>query len=86
MWESGGIAPPFFTSALDGGEWSVSRPGRSTSVEIAPGMDAMEKRKILPLPRMEPARPVRSPSLYRLSYPDSLRSHLVRIMTSSRLQ
>jgi hypothetical protein len=23
---SGGIAPPFFTSALGGGEWSASRP------------------------------------------------------------
>jgi hypothetical protein len=27
-WESGGIAPPFLTSALGGGEWSASRPGR----------------------------------------------------------
>jgi hypothetical protein len=26
----GGIAPPFFTLALDGGEWSASRPGRFT--------------------------------------------------------
>jgi hypothetical protein len=24
---SGRIAPPFLTSALDGGEWSASRPG-----------------------------------------------------------
>jgi hypothetical protein len=24
---SGGIAPPFLTSTLDGGEWSASRPG-----------------------------------------------------------
>jgi hypothetical protein len=32
---SGGIAPPFLTSALDGGEWSASRPGRFTSGEIA---------------------------------------------------
>jgi hypothetical protein len=23
-----GIAPPFLTSALDGGEWSASLPGR----------------------------------------------------------
>jgi hypothetical protein len=28
VWGSGGIAPPFLTSALDGGEWSASRPGR----------------------------------------------------------
>jgi hypothetical protein len=26
----GGTAPPFFTSALDGGEWSASRPDRFT--------------------------------------------------------
>jgi hypothetical protein len=30
-----GIAPPFLTSALDGGEWSASRPGRFTVGEIA---------------------------------------------------
>jgi hypothetical protein len=28
MWESGGVALPFLTSILDGGEWSASRPGR----------------------------------------------------------
>jgi hypothetical protein len=28
IWGSGGIAPPFLTSTLDGGEWSASRPGR----------------------------------------------------------
>jgi hypothetical protein len=33
---SGGIAPPFLTSALDG-EWSTSRPGRFTPVEASPG-------------------------------------------------
>jgi hypothetical protein len=31
---NGGIAPPFFTLALEGGEWSASRP---TSGERAPG-------------------------------------------------
>jgi hypothetical protein len=35
VWGSGDTAPPFFTSALDGGEWSVSRPGRFTSGETA---------------------------------------------------
>jgi hypothetical protein len=30
LWGSGGIAPSFLTSALDGGEWSLSRPGRFT--------------------------------------------------------
>jgi hypothetical protein len=51
------------TSALDGGEWSASRPGRSTPREIAAGnhwigggvglragLDAVSKRKI-PSPR-----------------------------------
>jgi hypothetical protein len=28
---SGGIAPTFLTSALDGGEWSASRPCRFSS-------------------------------------------------------
>jgi hypothetical protein len=28
QWGSGDIALSFLTSALDGGEWSVSRPGR----------------------------------------------------------
>jgi hypothetical protein len=53
------------TSALDGGEWSVSRPGRFTPRERAPGthymggwvgpravLDAVVKRKI-PSPRRE---------------------------------
>jgi hypothetical protein len=31
------IDPPFSTSALDGGEWSASRPCRFTSEERAPG-------------------------------------------------
>jgi hypothetical protein len=65
-WESRGIAPPFLTSE-PGGEWSASLPGCFTPGEIAPGthwiggwvalrtgVDAMEKRKILPLPGIEP--------------------------------
>jgi hypothetical protein len=28
VWGSGGIAPAFLSSALDGGEWSASRPSR----------------------------------------------------------
>jgi hypothetical protein len=35
VWDSGGIAPPFLTSVLDGGEWSVSRPSRFTLGEKA---------------------------------------------------
>jgi hypothetical protein len=33
VWGSGGTVPPFLTTALDGGEWSASRPGRLTSGE-----------------------------------------------------
>jgi hypothetical protein len=63
-WGSGSIAPLFFTSALDGGEWTGSRLGRSTPGERAPGtlwtggwvgptadLDAVEKRKIFDLSR-----------------------------------
>jgi hypothetical protein len=32
---SGGIAPPFWASELDGGEWLASRPGRFIPGEIA---------------------------------------------------
>jgi hypothetical protein len=34
IWGSGGIAPPFLTSVLDGGEWSTSRHRRFTPGEI----------------------------------------------------
>jgi hypothetical protein len=57
--DSGGIAPPFLTSALDGGEWSASHPCYFTARETAhgthctggrvghrDGLDVMEKRKI----------------------------------------
>jgi hypothetical protein len=36
-WGSGGIAPPFLTSALEGVEWSAPRPSRVTRGERAPG-------------------------------------------------
>jgi hypothetical protein len=50
---STGIGPPL-TSALDGGEWSTSRPGRFTTgtnwvggwVGHRAGLDTVEKRKI----------------------------------------
>jgi hypothetical protein len=72
----------FLTSALVGGEWSASRPGRFTPGERAPGthwlegwvsprvgLDDVEKRKFLNLPGLELRpldRPTRSQSLYRL--------------------
>jgi hypothetical protein len=64
---SGGIAPPFLISAQDGSECSASHPCFSTPMERAPsthwmggwvgpraGVDATEKRKILPLLGIEP--------------------------------
>jgi hypothetical protein len=54
------IAPPFLISALDGGEWSASRPCRFIPGEralgthwiggwvgLSAGLDAVEERKIL---------------------------------------
>jgi hypothetical protein len=77
----GGTAPPFMTSALHGGEWSASSPSRFTPGERAPGthwiggwvgprvgLDAMEKKKVCSCREPNPDSPVRSPSLYRLSY------------------
>jgi hypothetical protein len=77
----------FLTSALVGGEWSASRPGRFTPGERAPGthwiggwvdpragLDDVEKRKILTLPGLELrplGRPASRQSLYRLLYPGS---------------
>jgi hypothetical protein len=78
-------------------EWSVSRPGRFTSAETAPGthwvglragMDPVEKRRLLNLPGLvlRPlVLPVCSQSLYLLRYPGSFRFHaLVRIPVFGR--
>jgi hypothetical protein len=86
---SGGIAPSFLTSAADGGEWSASRLCRFTPGEKVPvfqwigrwaglrfGLHAVENREILPCRESNPYLPTRSPSLYRLLYPDS--SELLR--------
>jgi hypothetical protein len=65
---SGGIAPQFLVSAVNGGEWSASHPGRLPPEERAPGahwlggcvglragLDSMEKRKhLLPCARNRP--------------------------------
>jgi hypothetical protein len=78
----------YFTSALDGGEWSASRPGRFNHGETAPGtnwigvsvdpragLDDVEKKKFLALPGLELwplGRAARGQSLYQLRYPGSL--------------
>jgi hypothetical protein len=77
-----GVAPPFLTSALDGGEWSASRPGRFTSQKESPGnlwiggwlgprvgLVFMMKRNILHLPGIEPRPSSPLPVVYQLSYP-----------------
>jgi hypothetical protein len=77
----------FLISAVAGGEWSASLPGRFTPGERAPGthwigdwvgsravLDDVERKKFLILPGLELrplGRPARSRSLYRLSYPSS---------------
>jgi hypothetical protein len=79
VWGSGGRTPSFLTSALDGGEWSASRPCCFTPGEKAPGTDwiggwvdtraglnAVEKS--LPSQESKPSHPAHSPSLYPLSY------------------
>jgi hypothetical protein len=58
-WVSRGVAPRILTSALDGGEWSASRPGRFTPREsvsvthwrggwvgLRAGLDTVVKKKI----------------------------------------
>jgi hypothetical protein len=69
--DSRGILHPFLTSALDGGEWSTSRPGRLTSRQepgscwiwgwmghrTSPGRFG---GKSLPMPGFEPGPPTRN--------------------------
>jgi hypothetical protein len=87
MWEWVYRSHTFLTSALVGGEWSASRPGRFTPgkrthgthwiggwVNPRTGLDDVEDRKFLTLPGLELrplGRPARGQSLYRLRYPGS---------------
>jgi hypothetical protein len=73
---SGDIPPPFLTLALDGGEWSVSRPDRFIPEEITPdthwpggwlgtrdGVDTVEYKKIsCPCRILNLGRPARIPT------------------------
>jgi hypothetical protein len=97
MWEWR-LAPPFLTSALDGGEWSASQPGRLTLGEIDRwtnwvrsrvgrriGLDAMKKRKMsCPFRESIPGRPAHSPSPYRLNYPSFETTRLLLETTYKR--
>jgi hypothetical protein len=56
MWGNGGIAPPFLTSTLDGGEWPVSRPWYPLHMRLG-GPESWfgryEEKKILSLPGID---------------------------------
>jgi hypothetical protein len=82
-WGSGSIAPPFLTSALDGGEWLASCLCRFTPGEgacgthwiggwVGPrvGLDTVEKRKILHCQELNLGHPASSLWLCQLSYPN----------------
>jgi hypothetical protein len=69
IWGGAGIAPPFLTSTLDGGELSASRPGHFNLRERAfithwiggwvgprDTLDAVEMRKILHCRKLNPGR------------------------------
>ena len=73
------------TSALDGGGWSTSHPGRFTPGEDpvpivqeagwAPGPVWMCEENLAPTGIRSADRPARSESLYRLSYPGPHRNN-----------
>jgi hypothetical protein len=77
-----GGAPPFLTSALDGSEWSASRPGRFIREKESPvpiGHEAgwipepsgrCEEKNPCPCRESNPGSPTGSLSLYRLRYPN----------------
>jgi hypothetical protein len=83
---SGGITPIFFTSELDGLEWSAPSPCLITPGKRAPGthriggwlgpragLDVMEKRGCCPCRESNSRRPARVPTeLSRLSRPHTL--------------
>jgi hypothetical protein len=68
IWRSGDTAPPFLTSALDGGEWPVSCPSHFTPrtnwtggwVGPRASLNALKKRKVLPRQESNPDHPAHS--------------------------
>jgi hypothetical protein len=85
VWLSGGITPPFLTSALDGGVRSASRFCRFTQGETAPGTDCtgggvgpragihVTEKRNFSCPCREPSHDFSVQplvsSIYRMSYP-----------------
>jgi hypothetical protein len=74
-WGSGSIAPSLLTSALDGGQWSASCPCHFTPGEKSSGTNLISlcglQSRSTPC-EIEPGPSRLSPSLYRLTYPDSI--------------
>jgi hypothetical protein len=74
--ESGGIAPAFLTSALDGGEWAASCPEESalnihrTGIRVSNSQSerCAVKRKLFRSRKPNTGSPAHSLLLYRLSY------------------
>jgi hypothetical protein len=67
------IGPPFLNSALNGGEWSASRPQYPLDMRLGGaqswyGRTPWREKNL----GSNPGRPARSSFLYRLSYPSSL--------------
>jgi hypothetical protein len=78
---SGGLIPPFLASVLVGGEWSVSRRAALTPGEGALGTYwapqpawTLWRKNYCPCWESSPGHPDRSPSQYRLRYPEILSS------------
>jgi hypothetical protein len=82
VWGSGGTGSSFLTLALEGGEWSASRPCHSTPKERVPGidwegswlgsrlgLDAVEKRQIFHYRESNSVLADRGLSPYRLNCP-----------------
>jgi hypothetical protein len=92
-WGSGGIAPPFLTSALDGGEWSASRPCRFTPgthwiggwVSPRIGLDGEEKRIIEHCRESNPGRPARSYPFVLQGW-DNVTVSLLTVLTISEFE
>jgi hypothetical protein len=84
----------YSTSALDGSEWSASRPGERTPVALCTGgwvgpragLCRGYRKNPLPLPGIEPrspGRPARSLTLYCLSYPAHYCNVILHYITMS---
>jgi hypothetical protein len=91
MKTSGGMAAPFLTSALDGGEWLATCFSRFSPGERALTPDRRlggpqrrsgrcEEKNLLPLPGIQPRSPARIQSLYRLSFTSELVIHELKQM------